>query len=240
MSGRSRKKTGGSLPLPFEEYPAPSAPLPNAAASSPSRLPRTSLNTAVSSPHEAHPACPENWNQLALWIEEAPPDPFPTDPSPTPDAPPPPASIPPPSPPPAGTSAPTDAPAASPPPPPPASEADGRPNRTRTTARPSSSRPVSLLPDDAGVEAAAEALGLNLEELRAAAQEMDLSAFRSFLRAHASARLRRLREAPANDPFEWDAPALSAVPAFVEDRVAVELLYRSLRGGDPLDLWTDL
>jgi hypothetical protein len=88
--------------------------------------------------------------------------------------------------------------------------------------------------DEGSVEAAAEALGLDLEELREAARERELRPFWSYLRAQASRRVRKMRESKAKDPFEWEGAALASVPAFVENRAAVELLYRGVRGeGEP-------
>jgi hypothetical protein len=44
--------------------------------------------------------------------------------------------------------------------------------------------------------------------------------------------VQRLREKSGRDPFDWDGAALASVPAFVENRAAVEMLYRNLRGED--------
>jgi hypothetical protein len=98
------------------------------------------------------------------------------------------------------------------------------PPRERRKPRPSAEL------DDSSFEAAAEALGLNLDDLRVAALENDLRPFWSFLRAQAAKRVQELRTAKQKkDPFDWDSPALAAVPGFVEDRAAVEVLYYSLR-----------
>lgn len=84
--------------------------------------------------------------------------------------------------------------------------------------------------DEEGVEAAAEALGLDLDSLREAAREHELRPFWSFLRSQAAKRVQSLREKKSPDPFEWEGAAMAAVPTFVENRAAVELLYHSLRG----------
>ena len=66
------------------------------------------------------------------------------------------------------------------------------------------------------MEAAAEALGLDLEELRITAQQEEFRPFWSFLRQRVSARLQLMRNTKskaAEDPFDWESPSLAAVPA---------------------------
>jgi hypothetical protein len=83
--------------------------------------------------------------------------------------------------------------------------------------------------DETGVSTAAESLGLDLQALRDAASE-EFHDFWRFLRRQAASRVQSLRNRKSDDPFDWESPSLAAVPAFAEDRRAVEILYLSLRG----------
>jgi hypothetical protein len=213
MPGPRKKRGGSSLSLPFEEFAHPSPSL----ASGPSKpkvksRPSTSAEDTAVSLEDM-----DSSGQLTLWTDLTPPSPLPDAPAPPPLK----ASVNPPS----ASAVPAEK-----------IKPDNKDERPSLFNEPlkdrKKPRPSAEL-DDASFEAAAEALGLNLDDLRVAAQENELRLFWSFLRSQAARRVQELRAAKQKkDPFDWDSPALAAVPGFVEDRAAVEILYYSLRNED--------
>lgn len=214
---KRRKKAGESLTLPFEEFTAPAPASLSPVAPDEKRKPPSPPSEAAA----LDPAFADDWGQMTLWADVIPPHDLSTPPSPAPTTTPAATAARPDSETPASAISVPSEPASTP-------VQETAPRRTKAEPKKNDRTPAHVV-DEGGIESAAEALGLDLEELQGVARENEFRAFWSALRAQAAKRVRHLRETKTKDPFAWESAGMAVVPAFVENRAAVEILYHSLR-----------